>query len=445
MSFNAAHRSPRAAPGQSSEPTICAGASAAGGTAALLRLSGPRAFAIAATAGVETRCWRLAPGPCPVRTLFRRGPHTATGFDLVEIILPGATDLLNLGLAALQAAGAQAATPGAFTRQAVATGRLSLDRAEAVLALAQASDASAAAAALARLQGALASDLQPLKATLLRLRAVVESGLDFLDEHDVRPWNPAIVITDLTAIRDQLSRWLIAADSLENVPLICLVGAANAGKSALFAELTGEPALISPIAGTTRDHLDARCDLLGRDVRLVDTAGWLTAKLHRIDHHDIDHEAVDKGKEIAASADLVVACAAPDAPLPLPLDIAKTLKIPANRVVIIGTKSDLAAPTDPRAVLAVSVADGNGLEALRGLLSQRLAPQATGSARQQGLLRAAIAHLNAAIAQARRSDDQDALLADDLRRASQRLDELVGTTTDDDVLNAIFAAFCIGK
>lgn len=439
------------------EPTICACASASGGTAALVRLSGPRAFAIAASAGIETRCWRLGPesGPgygsatavatCPVRTLFRRGPHTATGHDLVEILVPGAADLVALGLAALHAAGAEPAAPGAFTRQAVATGRLSLDRAEAVLALAQASDAQAAAAALARLQGALAADLQPLKADLLRVRALVESGLDFLDEHDVRPWNPDHVIANLTTIVTHLDGWLIAAGSLENIPLICLVGAPNAGKSALFAELTGEPALISPIAGTTRDHLDARCDLLGRAVRLVDTAGWLSTAFPRVDHGDLELQAVDAGKEVAASADLVVACAAPDAPLPEHLDIAQTLGIPANKVVIIATKSDLAAPADPRAVLAISVAEGHGLAALRGLLSQRLAPQATGSARQQGLLRAAITHLHAAIAQARRSDDQDALMADDLRRASQLLDEVVGTTTDDDVLNAIFAAFCIGK
>lgn len=431
------------------EPTICACASASGGTAALVRLSGPRAFAIAAFAGIETRCWRLGTGTsaatCPVRTLFRRGPYTATGHDLVEILVPGAADLVALGLAALHAAGAEPAAPGAFTRQAVATGRLSLDRAEAVLALAQASDAQAAAAALARLQGALAADLQPLKALLLRVRALVESGLDFLDEHDVRPWNPDLVIADLTAIVTYLGRWLIAADSLENVPLICLVGAPNAGKSALFAELTGEPALISPIAGTTRDHLDARCDLLGRTVRLVDTAGWLSTAFPRVDQCDLERQAVDAGKKIAVSADLVVACAAPDAPLPEHLDIAETLGIPANRVVIIATKSDLTAPADPRAVLAVSVAEGHSMAALRGLLSQRLAPHATGSARQQGLLRAAIAHLHAAIAQARRSDDQDALLADDLRRASQHLDEVVGTTTDDDVLNAIFTAFCIGK
>ena len=422
----------------SREPTICACASASGGSAVLLRLSGPRAFAIAATAGVELREWRLTGGPCPVRTLARRGPHTATGHDLIEIIVPGAADLIALGLSALHQAGAEPAAPGAFTRQAVATGRLSLDRAEAVLALAQASDAQAAAAALARLQGALAADLEPLKALLLRVRALVESGLDFVDEHDVRPWDQHAVIRDLIHIRDHVSRWLMTADGIEDIPVICLVGAANAGKSALFAALTGEPALVSPVPGTTRDHLDARFDLLGREVRLVDTAGWLSAALETI-----DHRAIADGKNIAASADLVVACAAPDAPLPL--NLLAMITIPPTRLVIIATKADVQAPTDPRAVLAVSVMDGQGMAALRGLLSRRLSPHAAGSARQQGLLRGAIAHLDAAIMQAGRHDDQDALLADDLRRGSQLLDELVGITTDDDVLNAIFAAFCIGK
>ncbi len=425
---------------RSLEPTICACASALGGYVALVRLSGPRAYAIAASAGVESRTWRLPPGPCPARTLARRGPATATGHDLVEILLPGSPDLVALALATLTAAGAESAAPGAFTRQAVASGRLSLDRAEAVLALAQASDASAAAAALARLQGALASELQPLRATLLHLRAVVEASLDFLDEHDVRPWNQEQVIGELTAVRGQLQQWLIAADGVERLPLICLVGPANAGKSALFAALTGEPALVSPIAGTTRDHLEAHLDLGGREVRLVDTAGWLDG----IASTDLDAEAVARGQTVASSADLVVACAAPDAPLPTDLDLAATLGIPAGRIVVIATKADLGAVGDPRAVLAVSI-NGQGLAALRGLLSQRLAPQATGSVRQQHLLGAAIDHLSAAIAQAARNDEQDALLADDLRRAGQRLDELVGTTTDEEVLNAIFSAFCIGK
>lgn len=420
------------------EPTICACASAAGGTSALLRVSGPRAFAIAATAGVELRQWHLPAGSCPVRTLARRGPHTATGYDLVEITVPGSADLIALGLNVLHQAGAEPAAAGAFTRQAVATRRLSLDRAEAVLALAQASDAEAAAAALSRLQGALATELQPLKATLLRVRAVVESGLDFLDEHDVRPWNPTTVIQELIQIRDHLGRWLMTADGIEDVPIICLVGAPNAGKSALFAALTGEPALVSPVAGTTRDHLDAQFDLLGRAVRVIDTAGWLADAPHAL-----DQQAIAGGKQIAAHADLVVACAAPDAPLPR--DLLTALAIESGRLVIIATKADLRSPADPRAVLAISVMDGQGLAALRGLLGRRLSPQSAGSARQQGLLRVAIAHLDAAISQARRPDDQDALLADDLRRASQWLDELVGTTTDDDVLNAIFAAFCIGK
>ncbi len=424
---------------RSPEPTICAAASALGGHAALIRLSGPRAYAIAAAAGVERRTWRLPPGASPARTLYRRGPATATGHDLVEIVVPGAPDLVVAGLAALCTAGAIPAAPGAFTRQAVASGRLSLDRAEAVLALAQASDANAAAAALARLQGALAADLQPLRAKLLQLRAVVEASLDFLDEHDVRPWNQGVVIRDLGALRRHLQQWLIAADGIERLPLICLVGAANAGKSALFAALTGEPALISPVAGTTRDHLEARLDLCGREVRLVDTAGWLES------FTPLDAQAVHSGKTIAASADLVVACSAPDAPLPAVSDLAASLGLAADRVVIIATKADLAAVSEPRAVLAVSVNQGLGLAALRGLLGQRLAPHATGSVRQQRLLRSAIEHLDAALALAAGSDEHDALLADDLRRAGQRLDELVGTTTDEDVLNAIFAAFCIGK
>ncbi len=427
------------------EPTVCAGASATGGAAALIRLSGPRAFAIAARAGVEVTCWRLASGGvCPVRTMYRRGPRTATGHDLIEIVIPGAADLVDLLVSTLCAVGATPAAPGAFMRQAVATGRLGLDRAEAVLALTQATDAVGAAVALARLRCTLAEDLAPLRTRLLHLRALVESGLDFLDEHDVRPWDAAAFITELESITAELAKWLITAATTGHIPLICLVGAPNAGKSALFAALSGEPALISPIAGTTRDHLEATVTLDGRNVRLIDTAGWLTTaeQAHAVADR-LDQAAIDRGREIAAHADVIVACAAPDAPLPNTLEDAHGL--PRERLVIIATKADLNAGSDPRAVLSVSTLDGRGLDTLRGFLAQRLAPHATGSARQHDLLRTAIHRLHAALTLLNHPDERDDLLADDLRRAADGLAELVGTTSDDDVLNAIFQRFCIGK
>jgi tRNA modification GTPase len=402
--------------------SIAACATATGGRAALLRLSGPEAFRIADAAG-------FADAPrIPCRVLRRRGPRTATGHDLIEILLPGAPDLVELALAALVAAGARRAGPGDFTRQAVACGRLTLDRAAAVLALAQAGDARAAREALGRLRGSLAEDLEPVRERLLGLRARIEAGLDFLDEHDVVAPERGGLAAELAELAARIDRWRVAADAVEGRPLACLVGAPNAGKSALFAALSGEAALVSPVAGTTRDHLEADLDLDGLAVRLADTPGWLDEAT------GLDARAVAAGRSLAAVATVVLACAAPDAPLPaaLPGDPART--------VVIATKADLGAAADPRAVLAVSAEDGTGLDALRGLIARLAAAAGGGDPRQGRLIDAAREDLRRA-----RALPADELLADDLRRASERLGDLLGRTTPDDVLDAIFARFCIGK
>lgn len=398
------------------EPTITACATATGGTAALIRLSGPQAFAIAGTADLAA---------IPSRVLRHAGPRTATGHDLVEILVPGSPDLVELVLDALVAAGARRAGPGDFTRQAVARGRLTLDRAAAVLALAQAGDARTAREALGRLRGSLADDLGPVRERLLGLRARIEAGLDFLDEHDVVAPERSGLAAELAELAGRIDRWRVAADGLEGRPLVCLVGMPNAGKSALFAALSGEAALVSPIPGTTRDHLEADLDLDGLGVRLVDTPGWLAGAT------GLDDRAIASGRSVAAGASVVLACAAPDSPLPPTLP---------ERAVVIATKSDLGAPADPRAVLAVSAEDGTGLEALRGLIARLAAPSAGGDPRQRRLIEAAREDLRRA-----RALPADELLADDLRRASERLGDLLGTTTPDEVLDAIFARFCIGK
>ncbi len=413
--------------------TIVACATATGGAAALVRLSGPQAFAIAEQAGIRDGRWRLADGDCPVRLLARRGPATATGEDLVEVLLPGAADLVELALAVLVTAGAVRAGPGAFTRQALAAGRLTLDQAEGLLAIAQAPDAPAAADALTRLRGALAQDLDPVRLRLLTLRAEVEAGLDFLDEHDVRPADRRQLRTELAALEARVRRWLVAADGVGGAPVVCLVGAPNAGKSALFAALTGEAALVSPVAGTTRDTLHGRMTLDGREILMVDTAGLLPAAC------GLDAAAIAAGASELVGATVILACAAPDARLP------DTPWTTDPRTLVIATKSDLGVAPDPRAVLSVSVATGEGLAALTGLLARRLAPVATAEPRQQCLLAAAAADLAAGTRLLSHHAAADDLVAEDLRRASEHLGELLGPTTPDTVLDAIFARFCIGK
>ena len=258
---------------------------------ALLRLSGPQAKQVARRAGLpqvddgwswQGGEWSLlfpasgdlgepAPrraGSCPCRVGFFPAGRSYTGYDLLEITIPGSSDLVDLALAQLHQAGAEPAGPGAFSRQALATGRLTLDQAEAVLAVVTAPDAAAAQQAIHRLQGALGSEFEPLRQQLLHLRALIEAGLDFVEELDVEAYDHAQAQSLLQECRATIGRWRRAADSLGQLPEVLLVGPANAGKSALFAALSGAEAIVSPIAGTTRDWLDALWTLpSGRQVR----------------------------------------------------------------------------------------------------------------------------------------------------------------------------------
>ncbi|MDA3960634.1 MAG: 50S ribosome-binding GTPase [Planctomycetota bacterium] len=416
--------------------TVCACATALPAHTAVLRLSGPRARAVAERCGLQLQAWWRSEqdwqfagvaGAAPCGVLFAPGPRSYTGYDLVEVFVPGSRDLVELALACLCQAGAEPAGAGAFTRQALATGRLTLDRAEAVLAVAQAADAAQARAAVQRLQGGLGAELAPLRQRLLHLRAVVEAGLDFIEEEDVRAYDPDALQAELAQLAAQIRRWFRAAGSLDLVPTVCLAGPANAGKSALFAALTGSDALVSAQAGTTRDWLSADWDCAGRRVQLIDTAGWLD------DAAGLDAQALAAGTARVEAADLVLLCSAPDAPLPAGAEERGDL--------VVATKSDLGA-SDPRAVLAVSASGRTGLEPLAGLVARRLAASGDADPRQQALLHEAAGVL-ATLAQALPGDDL--LLADDLARAAACLGDLLGATTPDEVLGEIFGRFCIGK
>jgi len=417
--------------------TIIACATPGGGSHALLRLSGPRAAAIAARAGltlpepwlIQAQDWVIPAGSLPCRILLAPAGRSATGETLIEIILPGSAAVVELALAALRACGAEDAQPGAFTRQALACGRLRLDQAEALLALTSATDASAARRALGRLRGELGEAVARLRDRLLGLRALVESGLDFLDEADVRAFEPAWMRGELTEIRGQLQRWQVATLGAEGPPLIVLAGPANAGKSTLFQALSGAQVLISAQAGTTRDVLEEEVVLHGRRVRLADTAGWMASA------DPLEARAQAVGWRLLEAATVVVACSAPDAPVP------EAHGLPPATTLILGTKADLGGAVDPRAALTISASRPGDLELLTTLLASRLGAAAAAEPRQGRLLTQCDAILARVLAQL----PADELLAEDLRTLARLLGDLVGATTSDEVLAAIFSRFCIGK
>jgi len=426
--------------GSCQEVVIVACATALPAHTAILRLSGTDAVGVATRAGLRlaeereivTQDWPLAGGKCPVRVWRFAVDRSFTGEETVELALPGAPDLVALALTVLTAAGAQAAARGDFARRALAHGRLSLDRVEALLAVAEAGDAAAAQAAIARLRARLADELAPMREQVLHLRALLEAGLDFAEEDGVIGLDPRRLHKELLRMRDELARWQIAGGDIGAAPVVALVGPANAGKSSLFHFLSGADALVSPIPGTTRDVLETDWILAGRSIRLIDTAGWMMAA------HSLDAEAIAAGRAAVAGASVILACTAPDAPLPA------DLVLPLERTMIVATKADVhaAAAQDPRAVVACSTATVDGCADLVELIRQRLASSGGASTRQSQLLATALAVVQTLIAT---PPHDDVLLADDLVRLADLLGDIIGATTADDVLNHIFSKFCIGK
>ena len=421
--------------------TITACATAVGGISALIRLSGPRAQHIAKHAGLTipdgwqhmTQSWSLNQGVLPCSVMFFPAGRSYTGFDLVEIVIPGSADCVELVLHALVMQGAERAEAGGFTRQAFAQGRMDLDQAQAILSLAQAGDAQTAQRALGRLRGALAQELEPIRKELIQVRALVEAGLDFMDEEDVQAFDPDQLQQRCAAMVHTIERWRCAAHSLGDDPYVCLAGGANAGKSALFARLTGTAVLVSDQAGTTRDWLEGTWELpSGRRIRLIDTAGWLQQYVS-----SLDTAAVGSGKDLLAHAAVILACSAPDAPL---TDDWQQVIPNGPDVRVIATKADLGVEDD-RASLAVSIESDVGLTALAGMVDRLLGERGGGDPRQQRLLTQCSEVLEAL----RHDLPPDELLADELRLVCDYLTDLLGETASDDILNHIFSSFCIGK
>ncbi|AMV36585.1 tRNA modification GTPase [Planctomyces sp. SH-PL62] len=441
------------------EEPIAATASAPGpGLRGIVRVSGPGAWRIALDGFEPDREF-----PTPTRSVVVSGryrlpglrpflpadvalwpaPRTYTGQELAEIHAPGSPPLLGLLLAHCLAQGARPAQPGEFTLRAFLSGRLDLTRAEAVLGVIDARDDRRLEAALEQLAGGVAGPIEALRDRLLDLLAHLEADLDFVDEADVDPIG-RVALADrlareaeaLDALTDRLGR----RDRAEGNPRVVLVGPPNAGKSRLFnALLGGDHAIVSPLAGTTRDYLSGPCACDGLVVDLVDTAGIEAA----VDA--IAAEAQGLRASEAERADVLLACASADAP-------AVDLPVDDDRALMVWTKADRAGPPlgEEAAWIVTSASTGMGIDALRRALAAAIRGRegdhaATGtSARCRDSLIGAAAAIRDA-ADVMRAEAGDELIAFELRTALDDLGKVTGAVVADDVLDRIFARFCIGK
>ena len=415
--------------------TIFALATPTGGRAALLRISGPAAGVVVQQAGVASvpepwqavsTHWDLSAGACPCQVLLAPVGRSYTGEEMVEVLVPGSAAVVMAAEERLQAAGGQRAGPGAFTRRAFAHGRLDLTQAEAVLNLTRAVDEVSVRAALGRLQGRLGTALAQWRTRLTEARAAVEAGLDFSEEEDVVSYDPVAMRDVLDDLRRDLERWGHSAQGLGPMPQVVLVGPANAGKSALFVRLTGIPALVSDRPGTTRDWLEATWTLPdGRRVRLIDTAGCDRG----------DAGAIAAGQAMAGAADLLLVCQAPDVPTlpPPPSDAPRSC-------VVVATKADLG-PGVPHADLEVSVHEGRGIDDLGQRVAEALSECADGGSESARLCAEVLPDVQALNA----GWPGDEVLADRLAGIDAALGAILGQATAEDVLDRVFARFCIGK
>lgn len=429
----------------------------------MIRLSGPATREVLALLldgpprpfdrGCAAARLRLGGATLPILLVTYRAPASYTGEDAAEILLPGNPTLVERILTILNSLdGVRLAAPGEFTARAYLNDRLTLDQAEGVAATIAAESREQLDAAGALLAGRTGAQYRQWADELATLLALVEAGIDFTDQEDVVPIPARDLAARLAALDQQIAAFLGAEAGRETaatLPRVVLAGAPNAGKSTLFNALLGRRrAVVSPVAGTTRDVLEEELDLSADApgcgaVLLTDLAGLDAGAVS-----GLDAAAQARARESLQAADVVVHCD-PSGRF-APLDVS-----PAATVIRVRTKADLPAAAtgaDPGAI-AICALDGWNLPILR----RAIADVAWGAA--SGGLASLIPRHRRALDETRRGlrdalealhgdDDaitEPALVASSLRAALDALGELVGRITPDEVIGRIFATFCVGK
>lgn len=467
--------------------TIAGRATPAGrGGIAVIRVSGPGVQQIAvAMLGrcpgprhAELRDFLDAEGQ-PIDTgiaLYFPAPDSYTGEDVLELQCHGGTVVTEILLERVLALGARIARPGEFSERAFLNDKLDLLQAEAIADLIDAGSRRAAQAALRSLQGEFSARVNAVCEALTALRVYVEAAIDFPEE-EIDFLASTELAARLADVRAQLAAVLVAAEQgalLTRGLCIAIAGRPNAGKSSLLNALAGDDvAIVTAVAGTTRDLLRQRVVIDGVPVELIDTAGLREIEGHA-SHDAIEAEGMRRARAAIARADhlLFVVDAAEDPEAKsyvdeqaaLPAGVAVTIVM--NKMDLFAARAASAAPMQPPlqattvatdagiraatpAILPISATTGEGLDALRAHLAS-LAGNAnvdggafSARARHVEALRRATTHLDTAATQL--AAKQGELAAFELREAQRALGEVVGDVTSDELLGRIFGSFCIGK
>ncbi len=464
--------------------TICAPATLPGtGAITVIRVSGPEALAI------TDRLFRSGRGPVSdaagytvlygtivdeaslqdkvvdeVLVSVFRAPHSYTGEDGVEISCHASSYIASRILELLCAAGARLAEPGEFTRRAFVNGKMDLAQAEAVADVISSSTSASHRVAMTQLKGGYSAELASIREALVEITSLLELELDFSEEE--------VEFADRSRLRSLLStayaRVSDLADSfrlgnaIKNGVPVAIVGKPNVGKSTLLNALVGEDrALVSDIAGTTRDSIEEHVTLGGVDFRFIDTAGL------RDSSETIERMGMDRTWKMLSEAEIVLAMLdATDSPASsaeLLASLTERMDFSVQQLVVLVNKIDcnkkvkdinnyVSLVGNKAVVLEISALKGIGLTSLRETLSNLVKDRFSSSSesilvtnsRHHEALRHAAESLSAAQSALEAGLPSD-LVAQDLRAALYHLGTITGAVSSDEVLGLVFSRFCIGK
>lgn len=382
--------------------------------------------------------------------LFFPAPHSFTGEDVLELQGHGGPIILDALLQAILACGARLARPGEFSERAFLNQKIDLTQAEAIADLIDASSQQAARSALRSLQGAFSEKIQTLLSLLTGLRLQVEAEIDFPDEEIDATTEQTIHqhCCDLIQAVDNVFTSAQQGAILREGMTVVIAGKPNAGKSSLLNCLVKrDAAIVTEIAGTTRDVLREFIQLDGMPLHIIDTAGL------RESTDQVEQEGIRRARAELEKADLILWVEDAADPNPVIDEAILALHVPVlrirNKIDLVGQPPSLT-KSDEQVVIGLSAKHQQGMD----LLENHLKAHQGFNASQEDVLIARRRHLSAlTTTQAHLQQAAEALVAkrgmelvaEDLRLAQQALSEITGAFTSDDLLGEIFSTFCIGK
>ncbi len=388
--------------------------------------------------------------------LFMKGPHTYTREDVVEIDCHGGVLVVKKILETVLKAGARPAEPGEFTKRAFLNGRIDLSQAEAVMDIISAENSYALDSSVKQLKGAVSQSIKDIRAILINRIAYIESALDDPEHYSLEGF-PEELAVDVKSAKEKISGLLSTADDgriiKEGIKTVIL-GKPNVGKSSLLNNLLGEErAIVTDIAGTTRDALEETLKLNDVLLNIIDTAGI------RDTEDLVEKIGVEKAKSYADNADLVIFVV--DSSLPLDENDRDIIEIVKDKKVItLLNKSDLEAAVKKEdlqkevngPVISISALESTGIENLSEAIKKMFYENKISynnqvyitNARHKALLSNSLESLGLVEKSIEDNMPED-FFSIDLMNAYESLGLIIGEAVEDDLVEEIFSKFCMGK